>query len=365
MNRRKCPQSILPIQVLILNPYIPEYRFPIFNMIADYYDLTIAHSGESRTEPNIKFKQIIIPRLKLGPFSCYRANINNLCKNFDIVISEGNIRYLDRNLLIINPFRKYKWINWGIGVSASYNKQYDQNKRWDLFRNFIFQRADAQVFYSEYPINKYISAGFDQESLFVANNTCSVIFDKTKVYKKSKFIFVGTVYKQKKLDELLSAYLLYSQKSPTILPLEIIGDGDNLRNLQSWVKENKLTEHVTFHGSIYDQKCLERHHREAYASISPGQAGLSILTSMGFGTPYICRSDAITGGEIFNLENSNTGVRYETKEDLVNTLYDITQNPQKYEIMGARARNYYLRKRMPQHMVSSIIEACKYVTSKC
>lgn len=349
------------MRVLLLNPLIPDYRIPIFNLLGEKVDLTVVHSGKLRTEQNLQFKQKILPLKHIGPFSFYPINLHKLCNQYDVVISEGNIRYLDRNLLIINPFRKYKWITWGIGVSASYNKKFDEDKKFDFLRYFIFKKADAQIFYSDYPIQKYINAGFNPESLFVAGNTTYVKYDSESFYTKKKLLFVGTLYKQKKIYKLLEAYKEYFQRNKNCLPLEIIGDGSEFEKIKEWISKHKMESKVVLHGSIFDHSILEKHFREAFACISPGQAGLSVLTSMGYGTPYITHKEAITGGEIFNIKNQYNGILYESHEELKDILEDIDLNNEKYIKMGENARNYYLNQRLPVQMVEGIYNACKFV----
>jgi glycosyltransferase involved in cell wall biosynthesis len=349
------------MRVLLLNPLIPDYRIAIFNLLGEKVDLTIAHSAKIRTEKNLQFKQKYLPLKHLGPFSFYPINLHKLCKQYDVVISEGNIRYLDRNILILNPFRKYKWINWGIGVSASYNKLFDQDKKFDAIRHFIFKRANAQIFYSEYPVQKYKNAGFNSDSLFVANNTTFVSFNNDREYPKYKILFVGTLYKQKKIYELLEAYLNYSKLSKNCLPLEIIGNGDEFERIKNWIDEKNIQTKIILHGAIFDHQILEKHFREAIACISPGQAGLSVLTSMGYGTPFITQKEAITGGEIFNIIDQYNGILYASHEELNDIMEDIEMNKEKYLKMGENARNFYLKQRLPEQMVEAIYNACKFV----
>ncbi|MEL0008973.1 MAG: hypothetical protein VW741_03790, partial [Flammeovirgaceae bacterium] len=105
------------IKILLLNNKIPHYRIPFFKMIDNDYDLTIIHEGPKL---NQNFKQIIIPQKKLYGIMIYPQIMNRIFNQFDLIISESNLRYIDRLFYIWNPFRKYKWINWGIGLRASY-----------------------------------------------------------------------------------------------------------------------------------------------------------------------------------------------------------------------------------------------------
>lgn len=351
-------------KVLVIYPQLFRYRIPIFNLIAEKYDLTVLHSGKEIREDTDKINQIIVPIKKIGPFSYYTLNLHKICNKYDVIISEGATRYLDRNLLILNRFRSYKWINWGIGVSASYNKKFDENKKFDFVRHFIYKMSDASIFYSDYPISKYLSAGFDKSSLFIANNTTAVSYNENIEYEKNSILFIGTLYRAKKIYDLLEAYKEASSELKNIVPLNIIGDGDEYNNIKQWINDNGFEKCIKLVGPLFDQEKLEAYFRRAYACISPGQAGLSVLTSMGYGTPFVTQRDAITGGEIFNIDNGKTGVLYNESKELKDIILDISNCPSKYLEMGKEARSYYVANRSPEQMADSIIEAIEFVCKK-
>lgn len=351
------------MKVLIVNPLIPEYRYEVFQQLACRVELTVLHSGGRILKSDTKFDQIILPLRHLGPIDFFRTNLHRLFKNFDVVISDANIRHIDRNLLILNPYRKYKWIAWGIGVSASYSKAFDSSSTYNLIRYFILRKADANVFYSDYPVNKYLVAGFPRSALFVAHNTTNVTFDESLSFTKGKLLFIGTLYKQKRIYELLNSYADAGRVLKDIIPLHIVGDGPEALNLKKWLEERNLEDKIHLHGSIFDEKVLQELFRTSYACISPGQAGLSVLKSMGYGVPFITRTDALTGGEVFNISNGSNGVIYRTEKDLTDIIIDIHNSPAKYVEMGANARSYYLEHRRIEHMVNGIQSAIDYVTA--
>ncbi|ARN56289.1 glycosyltransferase family 4 protein [Sedimentisphaera salicampi] len=351
-------------KVLIINQNIAEYRIPILNLLSEYYELTFLHTEPKKYGTKLKFKEKVVANINLPFFSFLKVNLHKYCNQFDVVISEANIRYLDRDMLIINPFRNYKWIGWGIGVSASYDKKFDQNNKFDCVRHFIFKKADANIFYSDYPVEKYISAGFSKESLFVANNTTEVFYDESVNYEKNSILFVGTLYKQKKIYELLKAYKEAAETVNDIMPLNIIGGGEEFENIKSWISQNKLEDKVSLLGPIFDQKLLAKYFRSAYACISPGQAGLSVLTSMGYGAPFVTVKDAITGGEIFNIKNGENGILYNNHSELPDIIKNIAERPDLYVEMGLKAREHYVKSRTPEQMAGAIRDAVDYVISK-
>ena len=351
-------------KVLIIYPQLFRYRIPIFNMLAEQYDLTVLHSGNEIKDGIEKIKQIIVPIRKIGPFMLFFLNLHKICKQYDVVISEGATRYLDRNLLILNRLRGYKWINWGIGVSASYDKKFDDKKTFDVVRHFLYKKSDASIFYSDYPIQRYLDAGIDPFSLFVANNTTAVSYNEKLSFEKDSILFIGTLYRAKKIYDLLDSYKEAAKIWNKNLILNIVGDGEEYQNILQWIKDNGFEKSIHLVGALFDQEKLEPYFRKAFACISPGQAGLSVLTSMGYGTPFVTTTDAITGGEIFNIKSGKTGVLYDKSEELKGILVDISNNPSKYLQIGNDARAFYLENRRPEQMAQAIADAIEFVCRK-
>ena len=102
---------------------------------------------------------------------------------------------------------------------------------------------------------------------------------------------------------------------------------------------------------------LEKIFNITTACISPNQAGLSVLKSMGNRTIFITKKSAITGGEIFNIENNVNGLLYEKDEDLIDILIWLLDNPQKNMEMNINAYKFYHEYRTPKMMSNSICQA--------
>ena len=355
-------------KVIYLGHEIVHYRLPIFRIIANKYDLVLSTSKKEQL-PNFKsepFKVIYIPKLVIGPFIIHQTNILRIIKNYDIVIGLQNLRCLDIILLSFLPFRKFKVVLWGIGVSASYTKHYDEDKSIDFLRFFFFKRADALIFYSSYPLSKYLKNGFNKNSLFVANNTVYVSSESSvsKFNSESIFLFVGSLYKEKGVFELLNAYKdALMIVGDSLFKLYIIGDGSEMSNIVSFVEEFAITENVIIKGGIYDEDILKSFYKKCILSISPNQAGLSVLNAMGHGVCFLTKKNAITGGELFNISNGKTGVLYSNQEELRDIIIDCYKSPLKYKKIGNNAKSFYKKHRMPMNMASDILKALEYVIS--
>jgi len=74
--------------------------------------------------------------------------------------------------------------------------------------------------------------------------------------------------------------------------------------------------------------------------ISPNQAGLSVLKSMGYGVPFVARENAITGGERLNIINNSNGILYNSQAELVDIISNSFLNKQEYIEMGRNAKEY-------------------------
>lgn len=340
------------------------YRVPIFSILNEKYDLTVTHSiDKSFDESTVDFKVKYLPGFHISRFFFHKTSLHKLSKGYDIVIGYGDISWLSIVSLLFIRKRKYKVILWGIGVRASRYTEYGTPTVWDKVRYYLMQKADAVLFYSSQPIPLYEKVGFSRDKLHVANNTV-VVNDIDTGVQRDVILFVGTLYKQKKIYELLENYLAVYNINKNVPNLEIIGGGEEYISIKQWIDEHNLNDRIVVRGKIFDENKLSKYFSKAIACISPGQAGLSVLKSMGYGVPFISIETAITGGEIFNIENNVNGILYKDHSELKDIILDITENTTKYLEMGKKAKEYYDTYRTPQNMAKGISDAIEYVSSK-
>lgn len=346
-------------RVLILYNRLFHYRIPIFEELSKQCDLTVACCLDTEKPTDVTFKIKKLNIRKYWKFTINRENVVKYCKEFDVVVAYGDIQWLSYSTLVFIPFRKFKLLFWGIGVSASYDKKFDVDQRFDKLKDFFHKKADAQIYYSNYPIAKKVKAGYREESLFVANNTVKVE-DVALNEERNRLLFLGTLYKAKGIMYLLEAYEKAIQTCPNIPSLDIIGGGSEYDNIKKWIDSRKLENRIILHGAIYDNNIKAKFFSKSLATISPTQAGLSVLESMGYGTPFITTKDAITGGEIFNIKNNVNGVLLDNLEQLEEALIDIANNKDKYLMMGRNAYSHYHLCRKQSDMAGEIAAAIEY-----
>lgn len=351
------------IKVLILYNKIFHYRIPVWNELAKLCDLTVTYSeGEGKVPDGMDamFKIKFLPAWTFKGIVLQKANIRRLSRDYDVVIAYGNITWLKYSTL---PwFNKTPVIFHTIGVSASYGKGFDEHKEWDKVRSFFYSKADALAFYTDYPIPKYEALGIPAEKMFVAPNTVAVSSIKEPV-KKDTLLVIGTLYREKGIQLLLD---VYKELRPICkLPLlNIIGQGPDYDVINEWIQDNNMQDLIVLRGAIYDINEKARYFAQALACISPKQAGLTVLESMGYGVPFISTKNAITGGELLNVHNGVDGIVMDTEDELLSVVKDIAEQPGKYIAMGEKAKEFYDNNRTPLHMAQGFWDAIQYVTRK-
>lgn len=350
-------------KVLVLYNRLFHYRIPIWNILADQYDLTVAYCQEDKFNDEVKFKKLPLHAKAYGRFTFQKENIYKLCQQYDAVLAYGDIAWLKYSTLPWHKKRKFKIAYWGIGVSASYGKHFDAVTKWDKIRDWFYRKADAHVFYSDYPIKKYVDNGFKREMLFVAPNTVAVEPIDVNT-ERTRLLFVGTLYREKGIQFLLSAYLDAYKENSNIPVLDIVGGGPDAEMVKQWIIDNGLQDNIIMHGAIYDRKEKAKYFSRSIACISPQQAGLTVLESMGYGTTFITTVNAITGGEVFNVENGVTGVLVKDVADLKDVLIDIANNRDKYLQIGKQAYKHYWDCRKPEDMAKGLADTVEYMLNQ-
>lgn len=341
-------------KVTIYQDKIMPYRVEIFNALSKQVDLTVVYSEEGLPD-GIEFKIEKTSKRKIRGYTFLGKEFKKHQKESDAVILPMTPGIVDSRLKL----KSKKHIFWGIGVPAAYNCRFDSLGDNDALAK-MSKKANCCLYYSPYPLEKYKRLGFNTEKMFVANNTVAI--PKIELHKeKNSILFVGSLYPQKKIDELLMAYNEVHKKNANLPDLTVIGNGSMYEWCKNFCEENGLSEKVKLVGEIHDESILKEYFADALMCVSPDQAGLSVLKSMGYGVPYVTHKNAITGGEIFNITDDENGVLYDSFDELVSIIEEASENKQKYLEFGDKAYEYYWNNRTPEIMVKGFVDAVKFV----
>lgn len=351
------------MKVLFLtNSKLQHYRIPIFKLVNDApnIELTLAHCGKQVVQNEIP--ELLLNKKRIGSYY-YISSFNEIIKDYDTILCMFYLNNISFDRVVLHKKNK-KVILWGIGVPASYDRAYgDAGKmRYRLLRSF-YKKSDAQLFYSDAPKKLFKEKGLplDENEVFIANNTVEVIKQDVDEGQKDSLLFIGTLYLEKGLQVLLDSYKEACGIDKEMIPLNIVGGGKQFEVIQNWVVSNHLENKINLFGPVYDLNKKAEIFKKAIACVSPQQAGLSVLESMGYGVPFITSENAITGGEAFNITDGENGLRMKDVSQLKDVLLDINNNKEKYFVMGRKAYDYYWNNRTPQIMANGIISAINYV----
>lgn len=336
---------------------LQHYRIPIFRLVNSdpKIELTLAHCGNTIVQNDMP--EILLKKRKYG-FFCSFEDFELICNDFDIILCMSY--YNNISILKSIVKKKHKIVLWGIGVPASYNRHYGDASTFRYrLENYFQNKTDALLYYSNAPVEIYRKRGIklDEKKVFIANNTVEVKKQPIENDAKKSLLFIGTLYLEKGLQALLDAYREAYEEQRELFALNIVGGGAQFEKIQGWVKLNGLENKINMMGAIYDTNEKAEIFKKSIACISPMQAGLSVLESMGYGVPFVTCNDAITGGEIFNIKNNENGLLINKVSQIKAVILDIYQNKEKYLSMGEKAYDYYWNNRTPMVMASGIISA--------
>lgn len=350
------------IKITLIENTIPEYRLPLYSLLSKSFNLQIIYSYGNVPDCN-DFKLIYIPIRKIGKFFIHKKNLVKYVRDSDIVIGMFGLSWLS---IMILPFLwlKQKIIFWGMGVSGSLENKYDYSDKHLKVFLALLRRIDAAIFYSDYPKRKYQNLGIPSERMFIAHNTVKIMKISVDDTKKNSIMFIGSLYKTKKVDELINQYFLAYQTTIDLPPLVIIGEGEEESSLKDLVKRKRLDHRIQFMGAIFDEAKLVELFSRALLCISPGQAGLSVQKSMGYGVPFVTTKEAFTGGEIFDIHDGENGVLLSDISMISQLLIDVVINKEKFLQMGHNAYDFYWNNRTLDDMIMGFTDAIEYVMPK-
>jgi len=324
-------------KVLILQNIVPHYRKALYNKLSEKYDVTVLHSGKPSINESDIYKEKITSLKTIMKFKIQGGVIDEV-KNgeYHAIVAMLDIQWINNIIASIIFPKNTKFIWWGIMVS--------ENKLGNIIRAFILKRGLPAIFYTKQGIIDMEKYGAKSENFTYCNNTIH-IENRIKCYEskeKNSILFVGSLDTRKKIDTLISSFHSIIDKIPDFVNIDIIGDGTEAENILFQIQSLNLNDRVKMHGKITDTNELGEFYKKAICSVSYGQAGLAVLQSFGYGVPFLTKENAISGGEITNIEHGINGfICNNNEESLARFLEQICNDFDLSREMGEKAFEYY------------------------
>jgi len=177
--------------------------------------------------------------------------------------------------------------------------------------NPIFKKIDyylAQIPDQIYANSKFsknnILKTYNRDSIVIYPGVDGTIFKPISYEKKENYILtVSRLTKFKNIDILINAF---SKINKPNYRLKIVGDGEELKNLQNLSKELKISNKVDFLTNVSDTEKISLYQKaKIFVSCSKNEPfGIVPVEAMACGTPVICDN---SGGPKETVANNKTG----------------------------------------------------------
>ena len=157
-----------------------------------------------------------------------------------------------------------------------------------MYLRAVLRGADRVIMQTEAQQKKLVGnhKARCEETAVIRNNIRGKLEEGTESRRARRLLFAGTLKYRKGLDTLLQALSLITASTEAI-HLHVAGKGPMEEKAMSYVEENGLCDHVTFHGYVEDVKALMR---KADLVVIPSRFDSFPnvgLEAMGVGTPFI------------------------------------------------------------------------------
>ena len=343
------------MKTIIIQKYIPHYRYVFFNLLSKRVDLTVIHSDLTFNVKDVDFKTKFIPAKKIFSLEIQYGLLKFISKekpNYLVVMMD--LHFLHVLMLGIVNFLKLKIIWWGPWITDS-----NLANRIRLF----FMTKHPSILYCERHKTEFINKNIDPKKLFVSNNTIGVAnrLESFKSKIKDTVLFVGSLNERKGLVETLEMFKNIIDFIPKEVVFIIIGDGELKYKIENFIQKNpNLKTRIILKGKITNSDKLNDFFNRSLISISMNQAGLSVLHSFANGVPFLTLENSISGGEKWNILNNTNGYLCKNKEEFKNKLTFYINNPEDCIKMGEEAYKYYDTNATPELMVSNFLKSYQY-----
>jgi L-malate glycosyltransferase len=367
--------------VVIIQRRLCDYRVPLFNQLKnllseDNIELRLLYGDGTPQEETKGDGADIAWGEKLRTLYLFE---NRVCwQPFYAQVKGANLVIVTQeNKLVCNlwplfGWRNYKLAFWGHGKNMQiFPSIWGKLKERIKFLTTI--RADWWFVYTGLSSQLVQNLGFPQSKITnlensidttilkslcgqVTANDFEAIRQKHTLGTGPVALFIGSLYKEKRLDFLLSVCQQISQKIPNF-KLVIIGDGP-----QKALIQDALTQYpwLTYAGRQTDANKAQ-YLKTASMLLNPGLVGLGILDAFAAGIPIITTDCGLHSPEIDYLQNGENGfITANTVEAYIETVVRILTDPElaKHLQNGCIASaNHYTIENMAQNFRDGILKA--------
>lgn len=217
-------------------------------------------------------------------------------------------------------------------------------------RKILVNFASSFVAYGTLAKNYLMSIGAKDSQVSIATNTVDTDFyySETNKIRNSlnetgtpHFLYLGYLVPRKNVNLLLAAILQLSNKRRDFI-LDIVGDGSDKEELETFVENQKIDDLVKFHG--FKQKSeLPKFLGSSRAMLFQTDFdiwGLVLNEAMASGIPCLASKNAGATSDLVVENETGFAINYENIAEVVEKIEFFIDNREKAAQMGQRAADF-------------------------
>jgi glycosyltransferase involved in cell wall biosynthesis len=317
-------------EVVIIQRRLTDYRVPLFEglrqtLLSKKINLRLLNGVGTERERakgdsgSISWAEPLPTTYFLQDRICWQS-FREVTRVSDLVIITQENWMIANHLALIAP-RQGRLAFWGHGGNFQ-----RQKRDWrDRYKDWSSRQVDWWFGYTSLSQGRVEEAGFPPEKITCLNNavdTSSIALDLAKARETRRAeilanfnlqegnfgIFIGSLYREKRVDFLIDAAMLIKQAVPDF-QLLIVGNGPDEMSLKS---EAEALDWVHFVGGRRGSEKAQLL-RLAKVFLNPGLVGLGIFDALCAGIPLLTTDCGLHSPEIAYLE-ADVGVM--TSDDI-------------------------------------------------
>lgn len=330
-----------PRIAVLKDGFVPEYRAGLFARLGQMKEVEYVFlhgpaprgTGHRAAQGPFSFAEIVVANRELrvgGRTLLYQPVVREVAgRAFDGAVLGAELKMLAHVALF--PLLKLSGkpvLLWGQGGEKSEDRggvMEALGRVGGALKGAAARHADGYIAYTRGGRDHLVEAGADPTKVFVVRNTLDVeaeIESHARLSGESVtrlrgelglkqdsvvLLFIGRVYSEKKVSELVATLRALRDRRLTPHPVEgvIIGDGPDLPRVK---EEAAGVEGIHFAGEIRDREHVGRYLRVASAVAMPGKVGLAVNHAFAHGVPVVTRAGTLHAPEFEYLEPGRNSI---------------------------------------------------------
>jgi glycosyltransferase involved in cell wall biosynthesis len=248
-------------------------------------------------------------------------------------------------------FKKTPYIIWSGSIlnSGRYNSLFRK-----IERKMLMSRASGFIAYGNKAKQYLVANGVDANKVAVGINTVDTSFfveetrklrSKLSHDRKKHLLYLGYLTPGKQVIKLLETIQMLTEIRTDFI-LDIVGDGSEKLNLEKFIDENLLEQYVIFHG-FKEKGEIPDFFAKTTCLLFPTSDdvwGLVLNEAMASGVPCLSTDKAGATNDLVIENETGFVVDFDHKEEVINKINFLLDNPEKAKLMGEKAADLIKQK---------------------